>query len=75
MLRELHLSQFDFAQLMGRAERTVNSHANRGKIPLTFSQWLLRVESITLDDNRATIVLKLPLYGNRREYRRDALEK
>lgn len=75
MMRELRLSQFDFAQLVGRAERTVCSHANEGKIPLTFAQWLLRVESITVDRDGAVIVLKFPLYRKRAEYRRDVPKK
>jgi hypothetical protein len=71
MLGELRVSQYAFARLTGRAERTVNSHANAGVIPLSFAEWLLKVERITIENDRAVIVLELPGEKQFREYRRD----
>ena len=70
MLKETGLSQHEFARLVGRAENTINSHANQGVIPMTFTEWLLQVQEIRTQPGYAVIVVGMPSTTPVGEYRR-----
>lgn len=75
MLEQTHLSQYAMGALLGWAEKTVWNYANGAGIPSSTAEWLGRVESITVEAGRATIVVQLPHAKQSGEYRREPLQK
>jgi hypothetical protein len=71
LLHKTGLSHRLYAKLTGRAQRTVNAHANGGTVPREAADWLGRVREVRVSrGGRAVIVLDMPVDTPDGEYLR-----